>query len=337
MINHGSQPRRSLLARVAGTVAAGAHKPSAGFDRNYRPNYWLVKSLSYRRMKIGLIIASYGRPEMVRQLLSTIERQARLPDEIVLSVVTEKDCPAAAPDNLKVDVVYASPGLCAQRNKGLGALQDRVDVVLFIDDDFWMSENYVAELERIFSANEDVVAVTGLVLADGATTPGISIAEANKYLEDHVPASTPSIRDVPATYGCNMAFRASKISDLKFDERLPLYGWQEDVDFSAQLRRRGRVVATNRLWGVHLGTKKGKISGVRFGYSQVINPLFIVKKGNMSRRRALRLICKNIAANVVKSVFPERYVDRWGRLKGNLIGLLHAATGKLDPMYALKL
>jgi GT2 family glycosyltransferase len=270
-------------------------------------------------------------------LASSIERQLRLPDEIVLSVVTEKDFDAGSPTRRKVDVVHSSPGLCAQRNKGLEYLQDRVDVVLFIDDDFWMSETYIAELERLFSANEDIVAVTGLVLADGATSQGISIEEADKYLSDYVPAPSRSLRDVPATYGCNMAFRASKIRDLKFDERLPLYGWQEDVDFSAQLRPRGRIVATNLAWGVHLGTKKGKISGVRFGYSQVVNPLFIVRKGNMSWRRALRLISKNIIANVVKSAFPEQYIDRWGRLRGNMIGLLHAARGKLDPMYALKL
>ena len=209
--------------------------------------------------------------------------------------------------------------------------------MLFIDDDFWMSKTYIAELERIFSTNRDIAAVTGLVLADGATSQGISIAEANRYLAEHVPAAVTSMRDVPATYGCNMAFRASKIRDLEFDERLPLYGWQEDVDFSAQLRPRGRVVTTDLVWGVHLGTKKGKISGVRFGYSQVVNPLFIVRKGNMSSPRALRLIAKNIIANVVKSALPERYIDRWGRLKGNMIGLVHAARGKLDPMHALKL
>ena len=290
-------------------------------------------------MKIGLIIASYGRPGLVDQLLSSIEMQVRAPDEIVLSVVSEKDANVGCSSNLEINVVYASPGLCAQRNKGLAFLQDRVDVVLFIDDDFWMSRTYIEELERIFSANEDVVGVTGLVLADGATTPGISVAEAEKYLEDYMlsPAPTIKIRDVPDTYGCNMAFRAGKIRDLKFDERLPLYGWQEDVDFSAQLRGRGRIIATNLLWGVHLGTKKGKISGMRFGYSQVINPLFIFRKGNMSLRRASFLILKNIVANIVKSAFPERYIDRWGRLKGNMIGLLHVAQGKLDPMNALKL
>jgi GT2 family glycosyltransferase len=299
---------------------------------------------SYCRMRIGLIIASYGRPELVQQLLSSIEQQTRVPDEIVLSVVSERDLEAGSSPSAKVNAVYSEQGLCAQRNKGLAFLQNRaepdgVDVVLFIDDDFWMARTYIEELEQIFSANEDVVAVTGLVLADGATTCGISVAEAEKYLEDYAraPARAVKIRDVPDTYGCNMAFRANEIRDLKFDERLPLYGWQEDVDFSAQLRGRGRIIATNLLWGVHLGAKKGKISGVRFGYSQVINPLFVFRKGHMSLRRASLLICKNIVANAAKSAFPEQYVDRWGRLKGNMVGLLHAAKGKLDPMYALEL
>jgi hypothetical protein len=49
------------------------------------------------------------------------------------------------------------------------------------------------------------------------------------------------------------------------------------------------------------------------------------------------LILKNIAANAAKSLYPERYVDRSGRLKGNMIGLLHVLSGRLDPMRALKL
>jgi GT2 family glycosyltransferase len=291
-------------------------------------------------MKIGLVIASYGRSEILQRLLATLQRQARRPDEIVVSVVGDEDVGTLPVSDRRVTVVYSrAAGTCAQRNAGLAFLRSRVDIVLFVDDDFWMSTTYLQELLRIFSADEDIVATTGLVLVDGVTNSGISIAEAEKYLEDYMQGPRPKeiIKDVPDTYGCNMAFRASKILDLQFDERLPLYGWQEDVDFSAQLRGRGRIVWTNALWGVHLGTKKGKVSGVRFGYSQVINPLFIFKKGNMSLQRAAFLICKNIAANASKSIYPELYVDRWGRLKGNMIGLLHALSGKLDPMRVLKL
>jgi GT2 family glycosyltransferase len=294
---------------------------------------------NYSDVKIGVIIASYGRPGLLERSLSALRRQVREPDVVALSVVSERDLGGVAIDNSNVNVVYSNPGTCAQRNKGLALLRGRVDVVLFIDDDFWMASSYIQQLVRIFSTNPEVVAVTGLVLADGATSAGISVAEAEKRLEQYerYRAPTETMRDVPDTYGCNMAFRVSKIGDLEFDEHLPLYGWQEDVDFSAQLRGRGRIIWTDALWGVHLGIKQAKVSGVRFGYSQVINPLYIFRKGNMSLQRAARLICKNIAANAAKAVYPEQYIDRRGRLKGNMIGLLHAASGKLDPMQALKL
>ena len=126
------------------------------------------------RMRIGLVVASYGRPEQVQQLLSSIERQARLPDEIVLSVVSDADVSMTFCERLRVNVIYSEPGLCAQRNKGMASLLDRTDIVVFVDDDFWMSSTYIYQLERLFSENRDIVAVTGLVLADGATTSGIS-------------------------------------------------------------------------------------------------------------------------------------------------------------------
>jgi glycosyltransferase involved in cell wall biosynthesis len=294
------------------------------------------------QMKIGLIIASHGRPELLKQLLSSLNRQERRPDDIVLSVVNGEDLGSnftADACSANIRVVYSNPGSCAQRNNGLAFLRDHADVVLFIDDDFWMSATYIRELERLFSENEHIVASTGLVLADGVAGPGISVVAAEKCIEDYARGPKPReiIKDVPDTYGCNMAFRVSKIGDIKFDERLPLYGWQEDVDFSAQFRGRGRIVWTNALWGVHLGTKKGKTSDVRFGYSQVINPLFICKKRNMSLPRAAFMICKNIAVNAAKSVRSEKYIDRRGRLKGNMIGLLHVISGRLDPMSALDL
>jgi hypothetical protein len=134
-----------------------------------------------------------------------------------------------------------------------------------------------------------------------------------------------------------MAFRTASIGSLRFDERLPLYGWQEDLDFCGALRRSGRIVWTNLIWGVHLGTKRGKGSEVRLGYSQIINPAYIVSKGNMSVPYAFQLAARNFLANLAKSVRPESYVDRRGRLRGNLIGVFHLVTGRLTPEYILDL
>ena len=67
---------------------------------------------------------------------------------------------------------------------------------------------------------------------------------------------------------------------LRFDENLPLYGWLEDIDFARSIAPYGRVVKSMLLRGVHLGVKRGRTSGVKLGYSQIANPLYMLEKGH---------------------------------------------------------
>lgn len=80
-----------------------------------------------------------------------------------------------------------------------------------------------------------------------------------------------------------------------------------------------------------MGVKGGRTSGERLGYSQVANPLYLMKKGNMTPRLAAGQIFRNVASNVVRSLVPESYVDRKGRLKGNLLAFVDVLTGGLAP------
>ena len=291
-------------------------------------------------MKIGIVVASLGRPQILSQFLSMVARQSRHPDELVLSVVGEQDLPDLRKFDFPIKLIFGSPGSCIQRNRGIDHLQRRTDIVLFLDDDFWMCRRYLEVLCRIF-IDPSIVGVTGQVIADGATSAGFSVADAEQMLARYE-AAFPSnndytVRSLPDAYGCNMAFRSEGLNGIRFDERLPLYGWQEDVDFSAQTKAAGRIIWTNELWGVHLGTKTGKTSGMRFGYSQVINPFYVALKGNMSLVRASRLVVKNMLANLRGIIINEPYIDRRGRLWGNLRGLAHLAIGRIDPEYIIKL
>ena len=82
-----------------------------------------------------------------------------------------------------------------------------------------------------------------------------------------------------------------------------------------------------------LGVKAGRTSGLRLGYSQVANPLYLVKKRSVSLRWALKLMGGNIASNIVGAVNPPPYIDRRGRLQGNLLAVGHLLSGSLDPKY----
>jgi GT2 family glycosyltransferase len=178
------------------------------------------------------------------------------------------------------------------------------------------------------------------VLADGAGGPGLSIEAGLAALETADPlTATETLTPTFNGYGCNMAVRldiATKHA-IEFDENLPLYGWWEDVDFSRRLAPFGRIVLSDRLRGVHLGSKSGRSPGKRLGYSQVANLVYLRSKGSISGRVALKRIAMNVAANFARSFYPEPWVDRRGRLAGNAIAFAHFFLGKLSPGYVTKL
>ena len=129
----------------------------------------------------------------------------------------------------------------------------------------------------------------------------------------------------------NASNPAAAIGTTRFDERLKLYAWQEDIDFAARLGRRGRIVKTFAFAGVHQGVKIGRTPGMRLGYSQIINPSYLVQKGTMRKGFAARLMLRNFLANHVKSMKPEPWVDRLGRAKGNWIGIFDLVRGRITP------
>jgi len=280
-------------------------------------------------------IATAGRREQVSLTLQQLAGQLQLPRRIVV-------CPAGADDldeaalpalGCPIDVVRGPRGLTAQRNTILAACTD-ADVVIFFDDDYYPAPDYVQQVAALFAAHPDIVVATNHPVRDGATGPGIPHAEAVALIESLPPPHARArISDTYGGYGCNMSVRLQPVREYQvlFDVNLPLYGWLEDIDFSRRIAAHGRVVHCSVLRGVHLATKRGRTSGLRFGYSQIANPLYLLNKGSMSRSYAWRHMASNIAKNLARWPWPEPWVDRRGRLRGNLIALRDWLHSALDP------
>ena len=180
---------------------------------------------------------------------------------------------------------------------------------------------------------------TGALIADGANGPGFTPAEARAMIATRRIDAAPKVEPVFCGYGCNMAVRWSAICDdgLWFDENLPLYSWAEDVEYSRQVAPYGRIVKSSTLTGVHLATKRGRTSGLRFGYSQVANQVYLRRKGVITTKLALIYGGRNVLANLRGLIRSEAYIDRRGRLLGNLYGLFDLARGKSSPLRILDL
>lgn len=294
-----------------------------------------VVSLS-PHLRIAVGFATAGRRDLLSAVLLEIARQVRLPDIVVISPAASDDFDDAIQDRLPYEIkaVCSAPGLTTQRNAILDVTSE-YDVIVFFDDDFLPGRSYLQAVDRCFSQNEDVVAASGLVLADGITGPGIELAAARAILESYAfeAAQEHSLKDQYNAYGCNMALRLKPVrkNKLRFDENLPFYGWLEDVDFCRRLAVFGRIVKDSSLSGVHLGTKGGRTSGVRFGYSQIANPVYLWRKGTVHFDRALGQMAKNVASNLAKSLNSEPWTDRRGRVRGNFRAFYDLSRGRLDP------
>lgn len=289
---------------------------------------------------IAVVVASLGRPENLAMLLDRLALQTHLPSQVVMSLESDADAPPPADFPFIVDRIFGPRGTCVQRNRGLDMLSPDIRIVVFYDDDFVPSRFAIEGIERFFSAHPDISGASGLVLKDGIKGPGISPTDALTIMNNADATgnsrSTRILKAVDGLYGCNMAFQVARIAGLRFDERLVLYGWFEDLDFGGQVK--GPIVQTDAFIGVHCGEKRGReTNGRRLGYSQVANPVYMVRKGTMKRRQALRAILRRVVMNHIRMFRPEPWIDRRGRMAGNWIAILDALKRQSRPNRILDL
>jgi glycosyltransferase involved in cell wall biosynthesis len=293
----------------------------------------------YGPVQIAVIVATKGRPQAVNHLLRLLEEQTRTPSVVVVSATQSADIQDSVPTSLRVEYIFGPAGLPCQRNRALEKTRDRSDIVVFFDDDFAPAPSWLEHCANAFLSDSSVVGMSGLVLRDGAVAEEISWEEAKRLIHDAPPAYTalPLIAQPDGLYGCNMAYRVSAIRHVVFDERLVLYGWLEDKDFSRSAGKIGRLVKCNAMVGVHLGLKSGRVSGTKYGYSQVVNAWYLREKGILTSKEAWSNTARALLANGAKALWPEKHIDRLGRLKGNLIGLGNVMLGHCRPEKAAEL
>lgn len=291
------------------------------------------------RLVVG--IATTQHRDVLTGSVRHIAGQTRLPDLVILSVVQERDIDRAALTDLPfpIRVLVGPNGPTRQRNRILESLEP-ADILAFIEDDFLMAPDYLFNLFELFRSNPDIVGATGRVIADGVIGTGYDHESGLELLEDvSAPQAPTQLHDVYSSHGGNMALRARPVlhHDVTFDETLPLCSWMEDVDFSRKLARLGRLVSSDHLVGVHLGTGTGHPPGRPLGYSQIINPLYMLKTGSVSAGRALRLAGGVLASNLIRSILSDDRKERRGRLAGNFRAIGDIVRGRIDPQRARRI
>jgi hypothetical protein len=281
--------------------------------------------------RIAVIVATKGRPSTTGELLRLLERQTLRPAVVIFSATEAADIGGPVGTTLNVEFIYGSAGSTIQRNRALDWIAHGADFVVFFDDDFAPSRTWLAQCAQAFQADSSIAGLSGHVVYDGAQSGEISWQQADALLERPSVSNHEDSFERNGLYGCNMAFRSTAIRGMHFDERLVLYGWLEDKDFSRRTGRVGRLIGVRSMLGVHLGMRSGRTSGRRLGFSQVVNPWYLRRKGVMSSKEAWTNIVRALLTNGVKSLWPEKDIDRRGRFHGNLIAVGSLMRGDCRP------
>jgi glycosyltransferase involved in cell wall biosynthesis len=295
-------------------------------------------------LKTTVVICSANRAEVLSETVdSVIHGQSVPPCEIIVSVFNQTHVTEATRADPAVRVVLSSKqGTCAQRN--VAAKLVCTPYTLFLDDDVELAPNFIESMERLLDGVDDAVAATGVLVVDGAGgDTGLDRESARAYAVNYVPEREvydPGEGQQMSGRG-NLFIRTKMFDNVLFDENLPLYGWLEDLDFATNCLRFGRIIMNTGTCFAHLRTPSGRTSGLRFGYSQIVNPFYLWRKSG--KPELSNVIVQHWMIRIGYNCFytvigrPSDRNDRTGRFRGNLIALGHLLSGKVDPSYILQL
>ena len=302
------------------------------------------------RPRVAAVIASKGRPDVLRETIASLAGLGPSVWRLYLSVTdAAQDLPAVIPETpFPVEVVTRGRGLTSQRNAALDAIGADCAYVAFFDDDVEIHPSYLDNATAFLDRHPDTVAISGEMIADG----GVSRAEAQTLV-----AQTTWHRRDPAfrhtgkhhiLYGCNMVIRNASLQVERFDEALPLYSYAEDYEISIRLMRRGHVGRLANCVGVHLRAQTSRVSAKRLGYAHVANNWYFIKIGSCHLsfpRNYLRFgvtilakpLATQLAAMVGHRVGYRTDGDPAGYVAGSLLALADIVRRRSTPGRILEL
>lgn len=253
---------------------------------------------------ITVIICTRNRLDDFRETLTSLLKQKRLPDELV--VVDSSDTNSLEeylktvilPVSLKY--IHSKPGLTLQRN--IGVRDSSGDLICFFDDDTELNENYLARVEAVFMQNEPGLGAVGgrleNLFGDQPMTLRFRIERMIfgmlRFvfgLDDYgsgrfrlsgmatFPHHLMKPRYIDCLSGGLMSFRREVLQNVQFDEGLPGYGLMEDWSISKSVMDAGyKTYYEPSASLIHKESPQNRFNYFRWAEMFIVNYDYLFKK-----------------------------------------------------------
>lgn len=232
-------------------------------------------------MRVSVIIPTYYRRKDLAELLECLLAQTYRPIEVIVVDDTPSDeikllCKeyeskfTALGVDLKYLRNYRERSAASARN--IGAENARGDILLFLDSDVLLYNDYIEQIVNAFKEKPHALGVQGYIINMNVRKDKLSFLRdifnrifhtyyrypRNRCRLFEYPSSLSGIVECEWLSGANSAFRREVFDILRFDENLKGYSYMEDVLFSHTLfkLRPGSLFITPFARCVHKSTPK---------------------------------------------------------------------------------
>lgn len=229
-------------------------------------------------MKICCIVCTKDRPVDLKNLLESINRQTRKPDQFIIVDGSDDPIKHVLDGFPGINFDYLTvrpPGLVKQRNAGVKLVRPDMDWVGFMDDDLVLEDECIENLAK-FIEEKPAVKGIGLVINNQPTSNENLLFKIyhGVFLTDKRPGGlmtksgmASGIRPVKEDqqvdwlYGGATFWNKDVFKEFKFDEWFSGVGYLEDVDFSYGVSRKYPLMlaSTARCFHYFHPVKKEKL------------------------------------------------------------------------------
>jgi len=241
-----------------------------------------------------------------------------------------------------IEVVNSEPSTCIQRNVGFNFIK-KSKYIMFLDDDNIFYSDAFYKMQDFLNNNKDFVGVAfnqiykerknifdclkknyitnkiGIYSLDNGEFSGSGWQSRFVNFENNKIVQWLPTRAV--------IYRSSEIKNSRFDKKLGVYGYLEDLDFSLQLKKRGKLMVCNDAKYKH--DQSINRPGFQFGKKELRNRYYIVKKHKLNKVLFFLTTFLRMLLTFKEGILGN--LNSFKRLAGNLVALV--TINNLDENY----
>ena len=249
---------------------------------------------------ITVVIATRNRPKSLKNILLCLENQSLKPNEVIIvdsSLVSNRLNHADLLNyNFKIKYLNTTIESAAkQRNMGLENVSKETSNLFILDDDVEISVNYIAKLSETLK-NYEAIGVSGIAINEKFKKPknNLSILKKLFFLDSpnegvitkggiNIPirseGNSAKVFITQWLIGCSL-WDFKRIKYLKYQEEFYGQSLFEDVIFSLQASRLGKLLVNTEIVLNHSLNEIGRPNEVEFYKMWVFNRVFVMRELN---------------------------------------------------------